>query len=87
MVKIIVGFIFCLVGFFILAKTESMLSNFGRIDFFERHFGTEGGSRLGYKLIALIITFIGVLLMTGLYESFLYWFLGPLINMMKGGGF
>jgi multisubunit Na+/H+ antiporter MnhB subunit len=87
MVKILLGIILFLVGFGILAKTEWMLSNFGRIDFFEQHLGTEGGSRLGYKIIAIIITFVGIILITGLYDSFMGWMFGPLIKMMGGGGF
>ena len=87
MLKIILGIVFFLVGFGILAKTEWMLSNFGRIDFFEQHLGTEGGSRLGYKIVALIITFIGIIMVTGLYDGFMNWLLGPVIRMMSGGGF
>lgn len=86
MFKIILGIILFAAGFFIMAKTEWVLSNFGRMGFFEQHFGTEGGSRLGYKLIALIITFIGIVLVTGLYDDFMGWFFGPVIRMISGEG-
>ena len=86
MIKIIIGILFFLAGFGILAKTEAMLSNFGRIEFFEKHLGTEGGSRLGYKIIGLIFFFLGIMLITGLYNSFMNWLLGPLIRTMSGGG-
>ena len=67
-----------IVGSAIIYKTEWMIDNFGRNDFFERKLGTSGGSRLGYKLIGIIFVFLGILTVTGLINGFMGWALSPL---------
>ena len=79
---IIIGLIILASGVFIVIKSEAMLNAFGRIAFFERYLGTEGGSRLGYKLLGLIAIFIGFLIMTNMIDGFLGWLLGPLLRVM-----
>lgn len=81
--NIILGLILLVVGAIIVIKSEGMLSAFGRIGFFEKHLGFEGGSRLGYKLIGMFISFIGILIMTNLIGGFLGWALSPLIRYSK----
>lgn len=56
--KIIAGFILMAAGTLFMAKSEDIFKNFGRIAWFDKHLGAEGGSRLGYKLIGLIIVFL-----------------------------
>jgi hypothetical protein len=68
------------VGALITIKSEKLLEFFGRIDFFEDKLGTSGGSRLGYKLIGLLIFFLGMLTMTGLIGGFLQFVLSPLLK-------
>lgn len=80
---IIVGLIILAIGVIIIIKTEAMLSAFGRIEFFEHHLGTEGGSRLGYKIIGLIAIFIGFLIMTNMIGGFLEWILAPLLRVSR----
>jgi len=67
------------IGAFMVIRSESMLSTFGSINFFEQHLGTEGGSRLGYKLIGLLAIFIGMLIATNMINGFMEWILSPLI--------
>ncbi|HNV13012.1 MAG TPA: hypothetical protein PK686_04115 [bacterium] len=76
--KIIGGLIFIVIGTLIVIYTEWLLKNFGRINWFEQHLGAEGGSRMGYKLVGLIIIFIGLLMMTGMVDGFLNIILSPL---------
>jgi len=76
----VIGLIVMLVGLAIVVKTEAFMSAFGRIGFFEKFFGTEGGSRLGYNLIGLLAVFIGFLMVAGLIDAFLGWLLGPLLK-------
>ena len=76
----IIGVIVMVIGLAIVVKTEAFLSAFGRIGFFERFFGAEGGSRLGYNLIGILALFIGFLMITGLIDAFLNWLLGPLLR-------
>jgi len=77
---IIFGLIIIVVGALIVIKSEAMLNAFGRIEFFERYLGGEGGSRLGYKLVGLIVIFIGFLIMSNMVNDFLGWMLSPIIN-------
>ena len=81
----ITGLIISILGALIVIKSEWMLRNFGRMTIFDRFLNTEGGSRLGWKLLGLIIFFIGVLIMTNLINDFLGWILSPLIRAMKAG--
>jgi hypothetical protein len=76
--KIIGGLILMALGTLIIIKTEFLLENFGRIAWFEEKLGSEGGSRLGYKLIGLIIIFFGLLLTTGMFNGFMTTTLSPL---------
>ena len=74
----IIGIIILALGFLIVAKSEWLLNNFGRINFFEQHLGTSGGSRLGYKLLGIIILFVGFLVFTNMIGGFLEWATYPL---------
>ena len=78
--KFILGIIMVVAGAAIVIKSEAVLKMFGRIPFFEKHLGTEGGSRLGYKLIGLAIFFLGAMTATGLIEGFITWIFSPLMN-------
>ena len=80
---IITGLIILAIGALIVIKTEAILSAFGRIEFFERYLGTEGGSRLGYKLVGIFAIFIGVLIMTNLIGGFMEWVLSPILRYNK----
>lgn len=80
---VIIGLLILALGFFIIIKTETMLRAFGRIAWFEFHLSTEGGSRLGYKLIGFIFLFIGFIVTFGWLNDFLGWILAPLIKYMK----
>lgn len=83
--KIFFGLALMALGIVMVIKSEAIYSFFGPIAFFEKYLGTEGGSRLGWKLIGLLAFFIGMLLFTGLFDGFIYWMLSPLINMSGGG--
>jgi hypothetical protein len=78
--NIIWGILISAVGVIIVIKTEWLVQNFGRIEWFDKYLGTEGGTRLGYKFIGLIILFFGVLTLTGNFGAFFAWLMGPLIR-------
>jgi len=80
---IFLGIIIMAVGFLIVWKSESVLRFFGRVAFFEKYLGTEGGSRLGYKLIGILFIFIGLLIMTGMIGGFLGWVLWPILKYSR----
>ncbi len=76
----ILGLLIIAVSVLMIIKTEWLVKNFGRIYWFEKHLGTEGGTRLGYKFIAIVLLFFGVLSLTGLHIQFFSWLLSPLMN-------
>ena len=80
---ILIGLAIIAGGVVVVAKSEWLLNNFGYIAFFEEHLGTEGGTRLGYKLIGMAVIFIGTLIMTNMIGSFLNWILSPLLKYYK----
>jgi len=81
--QVILGLAITAGGVFFVLKTEWLMSNFGRIAWFEEKLGTEGGSRLGYKLLGILAVFIGIIFMTGSGSGFLEWMLSPLIRAQK----
>jgi hypothetical protein len=83
MLHFLIGLALMAVGIMITLKSEAMLNAWGRIQWCEDHLGIEGGSRLGYKLIGLLVFFIGLLLATGLYSGFMQGLLSPIINAGK----
>jgi len=77
---IILGLIVTGAGVFLIIKTEWFLNNFGRISWFEDKLGTEGGSRLGYKLVGMLMIFVGIVILTGSGNDFMGWLLSPLLQ-------
>jgi hypothetical protein len=78
--KIIGGLILIFLGTLMVFKAEGLLRNFGRISWFEKHLGVEGGTRLGYKLMGILVIFFGLLLATGTFDGFIETLLSPLIR-------
>ena len=77
---IFIGILATAAGAILIIKTEWFINNFGRIAWFEAKMGSDGGSRLGYKLFGIIFIFVGIILMTGSGEAFVRWLLGPLLK-------
>lgn len=75
----IIGALVIIVGALLVLKTEWFLQNFGRIAWFEEKLGSEGGSRLGYKILGIIAIFIGIVMLSGNGTNFFAWMLSPLI--------
>ncbi len=78
--QIISGILLTAAGTLLVIKTEWFLNNFGRIAWFDLKLGVEGGSRLGYKLVGIILIVLGLILATGSGDSFLGWLLAPLLK-------
>ncbi len=78
--QIFTGLLMFVGGVAIIFKTEWLISNFGRLEWFDQKLHSEGGSRLGYKLIGIILVFIGIIFATGSGSIFLEWLLSPLIR-------
>jgi hypothetical protein len=68
--RIPLGLLIMVVGFLIVFKTETVFRWFGEIPFAEAKFGT-GGSRFFYKLIGVLVTFIGIFVATNVISDIL----------------
>lgn len=58
-------------GSVIVIKSEAVYSFFGPVQWAENKIGSEGGSRLFYKLIGILIIFLGFSVATGLWFDIL----------------
>ena len=63
--KYVVGIILIVIGFIIIWKSDWLMDNIGRIEWAEAHLGSDGGTRLFYKLIGVVIILLSFLLMSG----------------------
>jgi len=57
--RFIFGILIAGFGSLFVIQTEWFLYNFGRIPFGEKYFGSEGGSRLMYKFLGILIIIFG----------------------------
>ena len=69
-IRIPLGILVMLVGFWMVKKTDVVLSWFGTIPFAENKFGS-GGSRFFYKLLGILIVFIGIFISTNIISDIL----------------
>lgn len=65
-------------GIGLVIKTQWFLENFGTINWAEQHLGYNGGTRLMYKIIGLVLIFVGFLLITNLFGGFVEGTLGKI---------
>lgn len=68
--RIPLGLIVMVIGFLMVLKTETVLSWFGEVPFAEEKFGS-GGTRLFYKLLGILVTFIGIFIATNVISDIL----------------
>lgn len=81
MARIIIGLIGTAIGVLITVYSENMLKAFGRVPSAEKYLGFEGGSRLFYKLLGVLIAAVAILYMTGLLQNMILGFFGPLFRV------
>ncbi|MFH1112070.1 MAG: hypothetical protein V1712_03310 [Patescibacteria group bacterium] len=62
------GIIIAFIGFLLVWKSEWILVNFGKIAWAEEHLGTEGGTRIFYKFLGLIIIILGFGIMFDIWQ-------------------
>ena len=71
--RIIVGLVFIGLGVVLIIYTEKFLEFFGRIAWAEEHLGSEGGTRIFYKLIGFAFIILAFGIMSGKLFSLLTW--------------
>jgi hypothetical protein len=72
------GIIVLAAGIGLIFKTEWVIQNFGTNDWAEAKLGYNGGSRLLYKMIGLVLIFVGFTLITNLFGSLVLGTVGSL---------
>lgn len=68
--RIPLGIVVAIVGFLMILKTATVMEWFGRVDWAEDKFG-PGGSYTFWKLIGVIIVFVGIFISTNLISDIL----------------
>ncbi|MBI2476706.1 hypothetical protein HYV72_00880 [Candidatus Uhrbacteria bacterium] len=82
-VRIILGFIISAIGFVIVWRVNGVLELLGPSSWAETKFATWGGSSSLYRLVGVVIIFIGLMVMTNLHFVFLTWLTGPLLRPQR----
>ncbi len=75
----ILGIVLIIGGTFLVIKSEWFLENFGRIAWAEEKLGTEGGTRFFYKILGLLLIFVGLLFLFDLFGGIVMWVFSPLL--------
>ncbi len=70
------------IGFLIVWKSEWLYQNFGTVSWAEQHLGTEGGTRLFYKLFGFVIIIISMLGVSGLLGGLVLGIFGKMFGGM-----
>jgi hypothetical protein len=68
--RIILGVVVFLMGIGIVWKTRTIVDFFGHMEWAERKLG-GGGTYLMYKFVGILMSFVGMLIATNLWEAFL----------------
>lgn len=71
--RIIFGLILTIGGAFMTIKSEGFLMTFGRVPWAEENLGAEGGSRLFYQLLGILLIIVGFMFITGLTSGIFEW--------------
>ncbi len=70
------------IGFLIVWKSEWLYQNFGTVSWAEQHLGTEGGTRLFYKLFGMVIIIISMLGVSGMLGGLVLGIFGKMFGGM-----
>lgn len=81
--RIILGILGTVIGLVLIVKTEWFIENFGHIGWAEEKLGTEGGTRLFYKLIGILFIFLAFTYMTGMWQGFMMATVGRLFGVNR----
>jgi len=68
--RVIGGIIVIVIGTMVVIKTERILEVAGRNTWAETKLGSWGGTRFMWKMIGLIVVFVGLLITTNMFGGF-----------------
>lgn len=77
-VQLLIGIAIAAVGIVFVLRTRDVLDFFGPIDWAEQHLG---GSSMFYKLLGVVVSLIGFIVATDLWDAFLNATLGQLFSV------
>ena len=77
------GFLGLALGFVMVWKSNWLVANFGRLNWAEEHLGSDGGSRLGWKLIGLGVIVLSLLYMFGFLGGLFLSIFGSIFGIQK----
>lgn len=75
---IIYGSAIMALGFLIVFKSDWIYNNVGPIGTFERFLRLNGGSRLGYQILGILIIVLGFIITVNMFDIFMTWLVSPL---------
>lgn len=78
--RILVGLLIASVGAFMVVRTRSIIDLFGTSTWAEMHMG-GGGTNLFYKVIGVVVCFVGFMVATNLWNTFLQATIGSLFGL------
>ncbi len=77
--RVLLGLAVMAVGFWMVWRTEAVFSWFGEVPWAERKMGA-GSSRFFYKLLGILVAFIGIFIATNIISDILSGFAGIFIR-------
>ncbi|PIX62139.1 hypothetical protein CO057_01155 [Candidatus Uhrbacteria bacterium CG_4_9_14_0_2_um_filter_41_50] len=77
--RIVIGLLVIALGLSMVWKTDFYLRALGMVSWAERNLG-GGGTRLFYKLLGILIIFVGMMITTNLFDKFMTWLVGGLFG-------
>ena len=80
--QIILGLFMIVVGVVLLMKNYQV-TNSMPLHFFEQKLGS-GSSYMIWKILSILLIFVGFTVMFGFYDEVLTWMLSPLTNLISG---
>lgn len=81
--RYIVSIIGIAIGALIVIKSEKLYTSLGPVQWAEQHLGSEGGSRLFYKLVGIAIIFLAFFYISGILESIAIGVFGRLFGISR----
>ena len=78
LLRVLGGMFIVFIGTLLVIKSEWFLVNFGKIAWAEEKLGMDGGTRLFYKLLGVIVCLIGIMMATGMLGNVLIGTVGKL---------
>ena len=78
--KYFLSFLVIAVGFLMVWKSDWIVNNFGRVNWAEKYLGYDGGSRLFWKLMGVIVIILAMMYMFGFIEGVISAIFSPLFR-------